>query len=359
MLTVPVGVGWYAFSQLSFLDFSGCQSVDESGNASESTRLYCAQLAADRETSADLAKAIRLANSLSPDHPLRREGDRLIKRWSEQLLAMGETTFQAGQLDEAIAMIEQIPPSTPVFQTAEDRIRSWRDLWAKAEEIYTEVERSLAEDTDNPVFQDARRLLAINNQYWQTTRYQELMELIQAAKDAKKQQVARDRQKSTPAKLVTTSDFSTNKVMDQWRQEQEQEAIAQLAKATKLAQSNQTDDLKAAVAAAEEILYGTPQYEEAQQFIDRWNQEIELQEDQPYLNRALQLAGKGDVNSLQAAIDEAQKIYYGRALYNEAQTKIDQWYTQVRQLQAQSTPISGSFGNSLNSPIPQPVNSQP
>ncbi|MBL1174973.1 hypothetical protein [Pantanalinema sp. GBBB05] len=359
LLTVPVGIGWYAFSQLSLLDFSGCQSVDESGDASESTRLYCAQIAADRETSADLAKAIRLANSLSTDHPLRREGDRLIKRWSDQLLSMGETTFQAGMLDEAIAMVQAIPSSTPTFLTAEDRIRSWRDTWAKAEEIYTEVEQSLEADAGNAVFQEARRLLAIDNQYWQTTRYQELMELIQASKAAKNQQIARDRQKPATTKLVTNDAFSAEQVMEQWRKEQEQEAIAQLAKVKKLAQSNRIDDLKAAVAAAEEILYGTPQYEQAQQLIDRWNQEIELQEDRPYLNQAVELASKGDLNSLQAAIDQAQKIYYGRTLYNEAQTKIDQWYAQVRQLQSQSDPISGaSLGNSTNYPIPQPVNNQ-
>lgn len=360
LLTVPVGVGWYAFSQLSLLDFSGCQSVDESGDASESTRLYCAQIAADRETSADLAKAIRLANSLSTDHPLRREGDRLIKRWSDQLLSMGETTFQAGMLDEAIAMVQAIPSSTPAFLTAEDRIRSWRETWAKAEEIYTEVEQSLEADAGNAVFQEARRLLAIDNQYWQTTRYQELMELIQASKAAKTQQIARDRQKPATTKLVTNDAFSAEQVMEQWRKEQEQEAIAQLAKSNKLAQSNRIDDLKAAVAVAEEILYGTPQYEQAQQLIDRWNQEIELQEDRPYLNQAMELASKGDLNSLQAAIDQAQKIYYGRTLYNEAQTKIDQWYAQVRQLQSQSDPISGaSLGNSTNYPIPQPVNNQP
>lgn len=360
MLTVPVGVGWYAFSQLSLLDFSGCQAVDESDNASESTRLYCAQIAADRETSADLAKAIRLANSLSKDHPLRREGDRLIKRWSDQLLALGETTFQDGKLDEAIAMIQQIPPSTPAFQASEDKIRSWREIWATAEEIYTEVEQSLTEEAGNAVFQEARRLLAIDNQYWQTTRYQELLELIQASKEADKQQVARDRQKSTAAKLVTNDNLSTDNVMERWRKEQEKEAIAQLTKANQLAKSNQPGALKSAVAAAEEILYGTPQYEEAQPLIDRWNQQIELQEDRPYLNRALELASKGDINSLQAAIDEAQKIYYGRALYPEAQTKIDQWYTQVRQLQATPDPISTSgFGNNSNYVMPSPLSPQP
>ncbi|MGI0484655.1 hypothetical protein ACN4EK_04400 [Pantanalinema rosaneae CENA516] len=354
MLTVPLGIGWYAFSQLSLLDFSGCQSVDESDNTSESTRLYCAQLAADRETSTDLAKAIRLANSLSPDHPLRREGDRLIKRWSEQLLAMGEAAFQEGRLDDAIAMIQQIPPSTPAFQTSETKIRDWRDTWAKAEEIYTKVARSIEEDAGSAVFQEARSLLAIDNQYWQTTRYQELMELIQADRDAKKQ-VARDRQPPTPTKLVTNDTFSTDNVMERWRQEQEQEATAQLKRAYQFAKSNGTEDLKSAVAAAEDILYGTPQYEEAQQLIDRWKQQIEQQEDQPYLDRAAQLANKGDLESLQAAIDEAQKIYYGRALYQEAQTKIDQWFTQVRQLQAQPTPISSGFGRSDRSLTPQPM----
>jgi hypothetical protein len=56
---------------------------------------------------------------------------------------------------------------------------------------------------------------------------------------------------------------------------------------------------------------------------------VETLENQPLFDRANQLASKGDAASLQAAIDEANKISWGTALYDEANARVEQWREQM------------------------------
>ncbi|TAF59579.1 MAG: hypothetical protein EAZ59_27380, partial [Oscillatoriales cyanobacterium] len=69
--------------------------------------------------------------------------------------------------------------------------------------------------------------------------------------------------------------------------------------------------------------------------IDRLSRQIELLEDSPYLQRANDLATTGDPNSLEAAVAQASRIGQGRALYGEAQTKIQAWIERRQRLQDQ------------------------
>ena len=65
------------------------------------------------------------------------------------------------------------------------------------------------------------------------------------------------------------------------------------------------------------------------------SRQIELLEDSPYLQRANDLANTGDPNSLEAAVAQASRIAQGRALYGEAQTKIQAWIERRQRLEDQ------------------------
>ncbi|NJO51532.1 MAG: hypothetical protein HC840_21225 [Leptolyngbyaceae cyanobacterium RM2_2_4] len=54
--------------------------------ASASLRLYCAQLAANKQTASDLLEAIELVNSLPADHPLRPEINRYMRNGRSRFL---------------------------------------------------------------------------------------------------------------------------------------------------------------------------------------------------------------------------------------------------------------------------------
>lgn len=332
LITLPLSVGIFGFWLLNDWEAAECQTVGKTALASESTRLYCAQIMADRDTAPDLAEAIQLASSISPQHPLRQDSDRFIQRWANRLLEKAEVTFQEGKLEDAIKTAESIPEAVSVRATANTRIQKWRDTWKSAEKLFDEAQTAIQDAQFSVALLNARKLLRVPNQYWNTQRFQDLVNQIQAAKESKKA-AARDQAKTKD--LTATKPLTTNDLIDRWQKEQTAEAAAHLAKAQQLAATGNLDRLRDAISEAEMIFSSTPQYPQAQKLIAEWNRRIETAEDQPYLDRATALASKGDILSLQLAISEANNIYFGRALYREAQRRIDQWTLQVQELSAQ------------------------
>src|SRR5579883_424829 len=356
LAALPLGVGWWAIEMLRFQQLSGCQSLKEATNPSEDSvaaNFYCAQLSANQQTVEGLSEAIRMARLVPPDHPLAAQSDQLVERASQKLMELAENSFQAGNLDEAIETARRIPVTTGTYRTADDRIKVWQSTWDDAQSIFNDAQAFADRDNWEEAFSRARELRKVGNHYWETDRYQELVQKIQEAKEGKATlaKADRDRQKSTPpaASLVQADPLAN------WQQQQEQEAIANLNRARKLARAGTVDGLRAAAEAAGQVLYGTPHYEEAQRLVDRWNNQIQTIEDRPFLDRAIQLAAKGDASSLQAAIAEASNVSFGSALYQEAQNKINQWTDRIQKLTLQAypdPPANGTVSSPANYRIP-------
>ena len=111
--------------------------------ASATTRLQCAEAYADQDTLEGYLDAIALIESLPDDHPLRGEIDLRLETWSENILDLAETAFQAGDLDAAIAMARRIPNSTTAAQLVNQRVSDWNQIWQEAETIYQAAEADL------------------------------------------------------------------------------------------------------------------------------------------------------------------------------------------------------------------------
>lgn len=333
MVTFPVGAAAFGLFWLSETENSECRSVRNASTLSDSTRLYCAQTVAQRETPEALAEAIQFADTVAYDHPLRPDSDRLIRQWSGRLLEMGEGSFQAGRLDEALKLVQAIPTDTTVYETATTRTQEWKAIWEEAETIYDDAQSALDDNQILMALGEARKLVRVKNEYWNTTRFQELVNQIQATKDDKK--TAGNTKKPDKQTPVSATALNTDDLMSQWQKEQDAEAAQHLSKAQQLATVGNVNGLKAAISEAELVFSGTAQYPQAQKLIADWNRQVEAIEDRPYLDRAMQLAQKGDLASLQAAISEANNIYFGRSLYREAQSKIDEWTNQARELHNQ------------------------
>lgn len=333
MFVLPLSVGATGVWLLNQMEAGECQSARTSPTVSDSTRLYCAQSAAGRGSSIDLVEAIQLADAIAVDHPLRTDGDRLIERWAMRLLELGEALFQEGKLNEAIALVEKIPIGTPVHDAVQPRVQEWEATWKEAETIHDQAQAALEDEKPTVALAEARKLLRVRNEYWSNSRFQELANQIQAWRENRK--AIANKQKQPEAKLLPEKSLTTDNLLSDWQKEQEAEAAAHLIKAKDLAATGNLNSLREAIAAAEMIFSGTPQYPQAQQLIAAWTRQIESIEDRPILDRATRLASKGDLASLQSAISEANNVYFGRALYREAQSKIDQWTDQVRQLHDQ------------------------
>lgn len=395
--------------------------------ASASMRFECARIAASKQTAQDLLEAIALVDSLPNDHPLRDEADRMVELWSRNVLDLAEELFNNGKLEEAIAAARKIPAKASSAKLVEDRVRQWEATWKKAEEIYRNAEAAIRKRQWRKAFTLAVRLLNLENRYWETTKYDELtqrinvarqegeklykaerlvdrggldnfleaiqlareiapksdlyaeaqatlasfgkqmLDLAQATVDGKNSQLALEILSKIPpeAKLEKeTADLTvlTNaqsyawgntvaglqeaiaqaqrisadrpyflqaqKLMTRWQLEIE--ALARLEQARLTAQNGNIENLQAAITQANQIPESNPRWSEAQKEIDHWRNEAETIEDQPLLDQAEQLAMRGDVVALQAAIAQAQRIPSGRALYNQAQRRIADWDGQIQ-----------------------------
>ncbi|MBW4583304.1 MAG: hypothetical protein KME42_27370 [Tildeniella nuda ZEHNDER 1965/U140] len=336
LLALPIGVGVWAVNSLRFQQLSGCLSLVEGeaqADDSVAASLYCAQASASQQTIDSLSEAIRMARLVPSDHPLAAQSDRLVEQASQKLLELAENSFQGGNLEEAIGTARRIPATTAMYKTADERIEVWQSAWDRAQSIYSDAAAAAERDQWDQAFEKARELRQLGNRHWDSDRYQELVQKIQEAKEGKAAQAKAEResQKASQARFTAQPDIMSN-----WQKDQEREATANLNRARKLAGAGTADGLRAATDAAGMVLYGTPQYEEAQRLVDRWTHQAQELEDRPYLTRAIQLANKGDMSSLQAAIAEASNVSFGSVLYQEAQDKIGQWTDAIQKLHSQA-----------------------
>ncbi|WP_199249267.1 hypothetical protein [[Phormidium] sp. ETS-05] len=395
-------------------------------------RLYCAQREANLETVQGLIDAISHANALPQDHPLRAQINQQIEKWSELLLVAAEETFQQGKLDTAIAAVGKIPTNTRVAPGVKDRIKRWQSIWKEAQAVEQEVDKLLEKGSWFDAFAATQKLLSVGNTYWETTRYNQLNEIIQATQEegktldnARRIAEAGGMKNLTEAiKLIENINPKSKiykpsrNLIDQWSREilkiaqenlerqqwqdaiyiarqvpdsssvvKEAEDFITLAQAQSQAERKTTrnlddaistaknigakskfygeaqklialwqlemkdagylerartraelgtvQDLKAAIIEAQKIAANNPLAEEASSEIENWQNQIDITEDRPYLLQAEDLAVFGDLASLQAAIATASQIKPGRALYQEAQNKIDMWRREIERSQDQ------------------------
>lgn len=428
-LIMSVGMGFVAISSLlNLTSQSNCSKIFWP-TASANDRFFCAQEAASKRTADDLLRAIELVNALPPDHPLRPRINGQIDRWSQDILRLGNASFQEGKLEEAIAIARKIPQNVPAYPTVQKQIEKWQSIWSDAEKTYRTAEDHLRQEEWALAFRQATLLLDSGNTFWESAKYEELTKVIEATK-AEGNKLVKARNTASEGgldNLVTAIKLAqgigqnsylyqaANKLIAEFSKKimaiaqkrlqagdwQRAAAIAnqipasanlneqvqdfnQLANATSQALTGSVDGLSKAIEIAQKLNSGRPLYKQAQDLVGRWQQEmadvkvldlasrlaapggvkdlraaiaqlqtvpesnprtaevrsqisrlsrqIELLEDSPYLQRANDLANTGDPNSLEAAVAQASRIAQGRALYGEAQGKIQAWIERRQRL---------------------------
>lgn len=331
LVALPVGTLTIAFDMLMEMPSqANCRSRFRI-NPSDADRLYCAQNLANEGTIDSLQKAIALIEAWPTDHPLRRKHAPLVEAWSQQLLDLAEEEYQSGSLDNALTIARQISPHTDVYRTAREQMMVWQRTWQEAELIYTRVENAIASEEWVVALERARGLLAIDNRYWAGDRYEEISQQAQAGRESEMWAYMAEQRRR-----ANLSNLSIDAWRQRWNLEQSTEDLAMLQQAETLARSGQVDDLREAIALSRRVIWGTTHYDRAQSLIDTWQEQIEVAEDSPRLSRARQLASSGDVESLEAAISEARRIPSYRTLHDQAQTDIEVWQDQIRDMTVDS-----------------------
>jgi len=431
-MMLSVGMGFVAISSLlNLTSESNCSKIFWP-TASANDRFFCAQEAASKRTADDLLSAIELVNALPQDHPMRPRINGQIELWAQDILRLGNSSFQEGKLQEAIVIARKVPKNVPAYPMVEKQIGKWQSSWKDAEKIYRIAENHLRKEEWVLAFREATLLLDTGNTFWESTKYEELTKAIQATK-AEGNKLIKARNKAedggvdnlvTGIKLAQGIDQKSylyqaankligelgkkildvaqkrleagdwqqaiaiaNKIPDSVNLQEQVKDLNELANATGQASTGQIDGLSKAIAIAQKLNSNRPFYQKSQDLIARWQQEIadvktldlagklaapggikdlraavaQLQtvpesnprstqarsqisrfsrqieqiEDSPFLQKANDLANTGDPNALEAAVDQARRIGQGRALYGEAQTKIQAWVERRQRLQDQ------------------------
>ncbi|MEH2070930.1 MAG: chromosome segregation ATPase [Nostoc sp.] len=231
----------------------------------------------------NLLEAIKLAESIGQESYLYQKAQEAIPAFGRKMLALAQTKLDQRDADEALNIARQIPESTKLQAETDDFIAiadAKRSAWlGNVSGLEAAIAQAQQIDPSRPVYEEAQQLIA----RWQL----------------------------------------------------EIEDVAHLEKARVLASQGTVNNLTAAIAQAQLIPASNPRGTEARQEMSRWRAQIETIEDQPYLERAEQIAIFEDINSLQAAIAQASQIRSGRALYPEARRKIRTWTAKIQQIEDQ------------------------
>ena len=340
--------------------------------ASASLRLHCAEIAASKRTTSDLLEAIDLVKTLPPDHPLHNEAKRLIERWAQEILDLGEEAFQAGKLDDAVNTAKRVPKIGSAYTQVEGKIKRWQGIWTSAESLYRKSEDALRKQNWRLALTEAGRLLSIDNAFWQTTKYQELsgkitvtrediskitkakyfvesgglqnfqeaLKLLSTINDQSyvyqgAQEVIADVGKkmldladaALDRRDITTALDVIKQIPPSANLQKEVEDFETLANAMGRAWSGVPEDYDVAIAQAQKIGADRPSYNKAQQLIARWQSE---KGDLAQLNRARQLAQSTRPEDIQAAIDTASQIPTANPKSKEARDLVNQLTTDVQ-----------------------------
>ena len=231
----------------------------------------------------NLLEAIKLAESIGQESYIYQKAQSAIPEFGRKMLELAQAKLDNRDADEALNIARQIPESAKLQAETDDFLAiadAKRSAWiGNVSGLEAAIAQAQQIDPSRPVYNEAQQLIA----RWQL----------------------------------------------------EIEDVANLEKARILASQGTVPNLTAAIAQVELIPASNPRATEARQEMSRWRAQVETIEDQPYLDRADQIAVFEDINSLQAAIAQASEIRRGRALYPEAQKKVRTWVGKIQRIQDQ------------------------
>ncbi len=228
-----------------------------------------------------LVSAIRLLEKIGEDSAVHEEAKSEIQEIGHQLLDIAEAELENRNLSEALSVARKIPPSADLEARVEDfttlakaRSSAWQQSVVRLEDAIAQAQKI---GIERPMYSEAQRLIR------------------------------------------------------RWRLNIDDLLV--LERAEQLAQGNNISNWQAAISQASEIPPGNPLWEKAQERIDQWRANIQRKQDRPILQKANEYAQAGDIDSLQKAIRQANLISPNRALYDEAQAKVERWQVQVERLE--------------------------
>jgi hypothetical protein len=348
----------------------------------ESERLQCAQQGTQSGKAEDYLKAIALVKDWPVDHPLYGRGQRALEQWSDGLILVARDRLATNDLDGAMKLAEQVPPSSTRYKDVREMIGRWQEERNRGQKLFDKIQVALKQQ----YWEEASGLLAkmalIDDPIWQN-RLTELRRQLDNEKKAgvflkQAQEFAKTNPTQTWGKAVEilmaidTKTFVWQKAqteINKWRDSLFNLAGTRLSKKdikgadeilkslpsrvaitadqrdlTRVVYASTVDgdrdhnepifdqmvQVLTASAQVQQVPETSPFYKPATVLLPRLQMQVE---DAVQVQIAQALASFGQVNMLQGAIAQAQGIVQKRPRRLEAQTLVAQWTKGVQRLE--------------------------
>ena len=321
--------------------------------ATDSERLYCAQIGAETKEVPMLRSAIALVRDWTDRHPLYGESQRLLKSWSEDLIRIGRNQLNEGQIDRAIATLKIVPNTSPSYDRAQESIAKWSLQAQDSAKIDAKFEQSMKTGDWNQAFVILQTVQRMRGSYWSGFKHDKMASKLAQERDAwDKLQEAKDT-------LVDkdSDDYNTRAK----RLELAVKAAGEKEKIVEAPLPTQPEPIVKAMKLANQIDPTTYVYQEGQILRTKWskhlvNLSIDLYKTQNFneaiaivqkvpqdtsiyaeaqdwvkLNQAHVWAGKRHMLSMMDAIAQVKKIPKTSSIYTLARTKRSNWEGMLKQ----------------------------
>lgn len=285
-----------------------------------------------------LGRAIGLAEQINPDTVTAKAAKADTDRWMQALYGMvaGQLSPRT-DLRDATAAVQKLPRGIPApdvkdilwFSRAQSLVTDplprgplYQQLWqlwltySQVSQIHPNsplyVQAKAALPKLQTQIQDVTQLNAASAlaSLWQIPTLQAAIGIAQG--------IAPDRPRRIYAQTLMTM----------WKKDIERvQDSPNLVLARQLAATGSPAALRQAIAYAGQVPPGRPLYGDARGAIAQWNRQIQLVEDEPILKQAQAFASQ---QKLPEAIQVASRIRPGRVLYKEAQTAISNWVAEIQ-----------------------------
>jgi hypothetical protein len=319
----------------------------------DSERLYCAQVGAETREVPKLRSAVELVRGWSDRHPLYGESQRLLKSWSADLLKIGKKQLNDGQIDQAIATIKIVPPSSPIYQDIQQTIAKWSIQSLDSSKIDGRFEQAMKGGDWNEAFVILQAVQQMKGSYWNGYKHDKMSSKLARERDGwDKLQEAKD--------ALETKEGDDYNVRAK-RLAAAVKAAANKEKVVEAPLPKEPAPILNAMKLANAIDKTTYVYHEGQVLRSKWSKHLvslstDLYKNQKFneaisiaqtvpqdvssypeaqdwvkLNQAHVWAGKRHLLALMDAIAQAKKIPKTSSIYTLARTKQSNWQGMLKQ----------------------------
>jgi hypothetical protein len=325
--------------------------------STDSERLYCAQVGADTKEVPKLRAAVDLVKGWTDRHPLYGESQRLLKSWSEDLMRIGRKQVNEGQIEQAIATIKIVPPTSPIYDRAQVSLSQWSLQAQDSAKIDGRFAQAMKTGDWNKAFEILQSVQRMRGNYWNSYKHDRMSSKLAQERDGWD-------------KLQEAKDALEEKEGDGYAERAKRIELAVKAAAAKKGQDktvvetplpDRPEPILKAMSLANQIDKTTYVYHEGQTLRSKWSKHlvhlsVGLYKGQKFdeaiaiaqkvpqdvsvyreaqdwvkLNQAHVWAGKRHLLAVMDAIAQVKKIPKTSSIYTLARTKQSNWQAMLKQ----------------------------